>query len=247
MFKKIITLLFLIVVAFGSAQKYETGLEVMQAFDAKEQPKSTIATTKMLITSSSGQSLSREMQMWSDGDNQIIKFLAPADIKGSGFLSITKDDGSSETMIYLPALGRTRRISSDKKDGSFFGSDFSYEDIDFAGNDINDASYEILDFSDGVYTIQAIPNDDSDSSYDKRVIYINEENLSPQKIEFYIDDELVKIMTIVETKEVSGYTVLSALKMETIDSGSFTTIEQSDIELDKEIPAEVFSERFLRK
>jgi len=247
MFKKIITLLFVSAMAFGFAQKYETGLELMQAFDAKEQPKSIIATTKMLITSGSGQSLSREMQMWSSGDNQIIKFLAPADIKGSGFLSIKKDDGSTETMIYLPALGRVRRISSDKKDGSFFGSDFSYEDIDFAGNDINDSSYKILDFTDGVYTIEAIPNEDSDSSYDKRIIYMDEASLTPKKIEFYIDDELVKVMTIAATKEIDGYTVMNSIKMETIDSGSFTTIEQTDIELDKEIPAEVFSERFLRK
>lgn len=247
MFKKIISLLLITAIGFGFAQKYETGLEVMQAFDAKEQPKSTIATTKMLITSGSGQSLSREMQMWSSGDSQIIKFLAPADIKGSGFLSITQDDGSSEAMIYLPALDRIRRISSDKKDGSFFGSDFSYEDIDFAANDINDSNYKILDFSDGVYQIKAVPHDDSDSLYDKRVLYINEEKLIPEKIEYYIDGELAKLMTIVETKEVSGYTIFTSLKMETLDSESFTTIEQSDIELDKDIPAEVFSERFLRK
>lgn len=247
MYKKIIILILITFISLGLAQKYETGLAVMEAFDTKEQPVSTIATTKMLITSGSGQSLSREMQMWSSGDNQIIKFLAPADIKGSGFLSITNDDGSSETMIYLPALGRVRRISSDKKDGNFFGSDFSYEDIDFAGNDINDASYEILDFSEGVYTIQALPKEDIDSSYDKRVFYINEEKLSPEKIEYFIDGELAKIMTILETKEIGDYVIFSALKMETIDSGSFTTIEQSGIELDKEIPAEVFSERFLRK
>lgn len=247
MIKKLLTLLFITLISLGLAQKYETGLEVMQAFDSKAAPSSTIATTKMLITSGSGQSLSREMQMWSSGDNQIIKFLAPADIKGSGFLSITKEDGSSETMIYLPALGRTRRISSDKKDGSFFGSDFSYEDIDFAGNDINDSDYEILDFSDGVYKIQVVAKEGVDTAYDMKIIYINEEKLVPEKIEYYVDDELLKVMTIAETKEIGDYTVLSQLKMETIDGGSFTTIEQSEIELDKEIPDDVFTERFLRK
>ncbi len=245
--KKILTILFISLISLGLAQKYETGLEVMQAFDAKPTPSTTIAKTKMLITSGSGQSLSREMQMWSNGDNQIIKFLAPADIKGSGFLSIKKDDGSSETMIYLPALGRTRRISSDKKDGSFFGSDFSYEDIDFAGNDIDDSDYEILDYADGVYKIQVIAKEGVDSAYDKKIIYISEEKLLPQKIEYYIDGDLLKVMTIVKTKEIGDYSVLSELKMETIDGGSYTTIEQTDIELDKEIPDEVFTERFLRK
>ena len=69
----------------------------------------------------------------------------------------------------------------------------------------------------------------------------------PQKIEYYIDGDLLKVMTIVKTKEIGDYSVLSELKMETIDGGSYTTIEQTDIELDKEIPDEVFTERFLRK
>jgi len=247
MIKKLFTLMLLVLITQGLAQKYQTGLEVMQAVDAKPSPSTTIAKTKMLITSGSGQSLSREMQMWTNGDNQIIKFLAPADIKGSGFLSLKDEDGSSETMIYLPALGRTRRISSDKKSGSFFGSDFSYEDIDFAGNDIDDYDYKILDFSDGVYKIEVVAKDGVDSAYDKKIIYINEERLLPEKIEYYVDDELLKIMTIVETEQVGDYTILNKLKMETIDGGSYTTIEQSEIELDKEIPDEVFTERFLRK
>ena len=53
----------------------------------------------------------------------LIRFLGPEDIAGTGLLSIDKADGNSEQWLYLPAPDRVRRISSDRKGGRFVGSE----------------------------------------------------------------------------------------------------------------------------
>ena len=84
--------------------------------------KGTIETLTMVVTKN-GQSLTRSITNWSAGDHTkgevektISKFTAPADVKGSGFLTMKKPDGSTESLLWLPALGRVRRLGSGSSD-----------------------------------------------------------------------------------------------------------------------------------
>lgn len=233
------------------AQRYATGEEVMDAVEAQQSPTTMIATMSMTITSGSGQSLSREMRIWTadGGDRQVVKFTAPADIAGSGFLSEEAPDGSSESMIYLPAIDRVRRIAGGQEQESFFGSDFSYDDISSLAGDLGeDYVHELADVLDGpVYVVEATPKEGADPTYDRLVYTVPEDTLVPTRIEFYRGGEQVKAMTIDATTSVGDYVLPSEFRMETLATGSFTTIEQRDVTVDDEIPDDVFTERFLRR
>src|SRR5690606_35183981 len=71
-----------------SAQQYQTAQEVTDAMAELNAPATSVATMTLTITAASGHALTREMQLWSanEGKSQLIKFLSPADIRGSGFL-----------------------------------------------------------------------------------------------------------------------------------------------------------------
>ena len=73
------------------------------------------------------------------GDRALIRFTYPNDIRNTGFLVWEHPDADDERFLYLPALGRVRRIAGQEKDESFVGSDLSYEDI--GGRDIADYTY----------------------------------------------------------------------------------------------------------
>ena len=64
------------------------------------------------------------------GDKSIIVFTEPRDVKGTSLLTHAniepKDD---DQWLYLPALKRVKRITSDNRSGSFVGSEFAYEDL----------------------------------------------------------------------------------------------------------------------
>ena len=73
------------------------------------------------------------------GDRTLIRFTYPNDIRNTGFLVWEHPGADDERFLYLPALGRVRRIAGKEKQESFVGSDLSYEDI--GGRDIADYTY----------------------------------------------------------------------------------------------------------
>jgi hypothetical protein len=73
------------------------------------------------------------------GDRTLIRFTYPNDIRNTGFLVWEHPGADDERFLYLPALGRVRRIAGEEKQESFVGSDLSYEDI--GGRDVADYTY----------------------------------------------------------------------------------------------------------
>ena len=73
------------------------------------------------------------------GDKTLVRFTYPNDIRGTSFLVWEHADAADERFLYLPALGRVRRIAGEEKQESFAGSDLSYEDI--GGRDVADYTY----------------------------------------------------------------------------------------------------------
>jgi outer membrane lipoprotein-sorting protein len=77
------------------------------------------------------------------GDRSLIRFTYPNDIRGTGFLVWEHPAGDDERFLYLPSLGRVRRIAGSEAQESFVGSDFSYEDI--GGREFDDYTYTLAD------------------------------------------------------------------------------------------------------
>lgn len=77
------------------------------------------------------------------GDKTLVRFTSPNDIKNTAFLVWEHPEADDERFLYLPALGRVRRIAGEEKQESFVGSDLSYEDI--GGRDVADYTYAFLD------------------------------------------------------------------------------------------------------
>ena len=78
-----------------------------------------------------------------DGDRLLIRFTYPNDIRGTGFLVWEHPKGEDERFLYLPSLGRVRRIAGSEAQESFVGSDFTYEDI--GGREFDEYSYALVD------------------------------------------------------------------------------------------------------
>lgn len=94
------------------------------------------AVLKMILENRRGQTSTRRMRIHTlevvdenDGDRSLVIFDEPRDIKGTALLSYAHILKPDDQWLYLPALKRTKRISSANKAGSFMGSAFAYEDI----------------------------------------------------------------------------------------------------------------------
>lgn len=78
-----------------------------------------------------------------DGDRLLLRFTYPNDIRGTSFLVWKHPQGEDERFLFLPSLGRVRRIAGSEAQDSFVGSDFSYEDI--GGREFEEFTYALLD------------------------------------------------------------------------------------------------------
>jgi outer membrane lipoprotein-sorting protein len=160
--------------------------------------KSFEAVSTLTITDARGNQRIRENTMASmsfpDGtEKRIIKFNAPAEVKGTGILIFDYPDKSDDMWIYLPALRRTRRIVSSEKSKSFMGSEFS--NADMSAPALEDFSYRIQreEEVDGnlCYRIESVPKtaDLADEyGYSRSVSWIGKNQYLAYRTEYYDGD-----------------------------------------------------------
>jgi hypothetical protein len=162
------------------------------------------AVSTLRIYDSKGRERVRQTSMASrEFDNgatekRIIRFLSPAEVRGTGMLIVDHVDRSDDMWIYMPALRKTRRIVSREKSKSFMGSEFS--NADMSAPNLDDFEYELLrsENLDGIdcWVIESVPLNEEimdEMGYDRRVSWIGKSDHVQRKAEYYNqDDELFK-------------------------------------------------------
>lgn len=183
-----------------------------------------------------------------DVEKSIMFFLAPADVKNTSFMSWAYDtDKSDDQWIYLPALKKTKRISSDSKSDYFMGSDFTYDDL--GDRKLEDDTHKLLreETIDGIdyFIVESVPVDE-DYMYTKTIVWVNKSNFIGLKKEFYDEDEdLLKILSINKTKQISGIWVITSSEMKNVQKNHRTTIGLDNIEINTGLTESKFSERMM--
>ena len=133
---------------------------------------------------------------WTDPPAFSLRFDRPRDIKGTAFLSFTHAVGADDQWLYLPALKRVKRISSNNKSGPFLGSEFAYED--FSSQEVAKYKYKYLrdeEYKDmPCFVLERYPVD-KNSGYTRQIGWIDQAEYRLQKIESYDrKDELWKVI-----------------------------------------------------
>jgi len=208
---------------------------------------SEITIGEMTIVHKSGAKRVMEIKGWIKGDDyNLVRFISPANVKGTGFLSVKDDD-----WLYLPALGKVRRIATKEKGGSFMGSDFSYEDVgsrslveDYSAKLLGTEKYEGHD----CYVLELLPKDPEDISYSKLKVWVDRENFYSMKVEFYDKHgDLLKIMYLSELEKLEGLWIAKKMEMQNVQKGSKTIIISKEVQLNPEIPDSMFTTRQLER
>ena len=107
----------------------------MRLFDRHNRARERVLTVLTLR----GRTAARRAPSAPDGDRLLIRFTYPNDIRGTAFLVWEHPDADDERFLFLPSLGRVRRIAGTEAQESFVGSDFTYEDI--GGREFDDYTY----------------------------------------------------------------------------------------------------------
>jgi outer membrane lipoprotein-sorting protein len=215
----------------------------------------TISTrSRMVITAKNGSTTERVIDQYSKDDaagsgRMVIVFQQPASVRGTRFLTMEKSAGDNDQWIYLPSLGKVRRIASSEGSNSFMGTDMSYDDLSVQGRKIEDDVHTLLREEQyngaACYVIQSVPRDQS-YQYAKMILWIDKATLVNHKIEMYDRrGTLIKIMESSGFHDVQSFLTPEQIKVSTIPEGSSTTIYTDIIKYNDPIPEGVFTPRYL--
>ena len=213
------------------------------------------STLTMTLVNKSGQSRVRKIKQYSKDlgnmEKSIMFFMSPADVKNTSFMNWSYDDDSKDDdqWIYLPALKRVKRISSDSKSDYFMGSDVTYDDLGDRKLDADTHTLLREEEVDGVacYVVESVAKDD-EYMYAKTVTWIRKDNFIGLKKEFYDEDEeLLKVLTIKKFETIDGIIVITHSEMKNVQKNHSTKIELSDISVNSGVPASKFTERMMMR
>lgn len=108
---------------------------LMKDSDARHRILTESDTVSMVLQATSGEQRKRSYRLYwrqddKGGDKVMIRFLAPADIKGTSLLTVEdKATGDDEQWIYLPGFKKTRQVGSAELGDRFVNSDLFFEDL----------------------------------------------------------------------------------------------------------------------
>ena len=216
-----------------------------------------LTRSRMTVAAKDGSLSNRVIDQYSKdgsrGENRtVVEFKHsgnPATIINTRFLTIENQNGGDEQWIFLPSLGKVRRIAASEGSGSFVGTDFSYSDISSANRDSGLDTHRILREEElrgkPCYVIESVPRDSS-YQYSKMIQWIDRDNSVNYKIELYDKRGThVKTMEILDLKDVQGRLSPMVTKLSSLTAGTSTTVTVDRLEYDGAVPESVFTPRYL--
>jgi outer membrane lipoprotein-sorting protein len=236
--------------AYQPANAQLTGQQIMEKVYNNPSSEDTQGSLTMTLTNNRGEQRVRTLKQFIKDDGKMEKkimfFVTPADVKNTSFMNWSYTDGRSDDQwIYLPALKRTKRISSDGKSDNFMGSDFTYDDLgDRHPNQDNHKllRQETVEGKD-CYVVESTPKED-DYMYSKTITWVMKENYLGLKREFYDDREkLLKVLSIKKFDKVDGFWTILETEMHNVQKDHRTNIKFTDVQKNKGISDSKFTER----
>ncbi len=212
----------------------------------------------LTLTNKRGDTKVRKIEMISkkndkDESRMLMRFLEPADVRGTGFLLIEHKDGEDDRRLYLPALRQVKRISASGSGGNFMSSDFTYYDI--GRPKLHDWSYAFLapQTVDGVACkvvagTAASTKVVKDTGYAKIVWYIDPERMVTLAADYYDKTGTkFKVMKVLEVDDISGVPFATRMRMADQTTGHASEMVFTGLQTNVGLEDGLFTERNLRK
>ncbi|MBI4891177.1 MAG: outer membrane lipoprotein-sorting protein [Acidobacteria bacterium] len=219
----------------ADSQRYEGTLEVI---DSKRK-----VTTKKWIYERLG----------SAGESKaVLRFTAPAEVKGVALLIHNHPDRASDQWMWTPAVQRERRIAFQDRRTRFFGTDFTFEDLE--ERDVDRSSYKLLGEETLMgalcWKIESTPKAEAKSQYSRVTFWIRKDNYVLTQAECFgreKTDKLVRRIRYSDIEKVQGIFTPRMFEVRDEERESTTVMKVERLQYNTSMPAERFTLQALRR
>jgi hypothetical protein len=218
--------------ATASSQRYEG---VLQVVDARKKTSEKKWTYERLGSSGSSKT--------------IIRFTGPAEVKGVALLIHNHADRPSDQWMWTPALNRDRRIALQDRRTRFFGTDFSFEDLE--ERDVEHYDYVLRgeDTIDGeaCWKIESTPRPGRRSQYTTSMLWIRKSTYTYARIDNRAGNTLVRRIDYRDMQNVKGIWTARTVEVTDLTRDSRTILKLDALDYNVPLRDEQFTLESLRR
>jgi hypothetical protein len=179
----------------------------------------------------------------------VLRFTAPAEVKGVALLIVNHPDRASDQWMWTPAIARDRRIALQDRSTRFFGTDFSFEDLE--ERDVDQYDFALLGEEpvDGVacWRIEGRPRQGKTSQYTRSRIWVRKDNYAYAQIENDVKNQVVRRLAYRQLELVQGIWTARLLEMTDLRRRSRTILKLEKLEYNAPMKDEEFTLLALRR
>jgi hypothetical protein len=179
----------------------------------------------------------------------VLRFTAPAEVKGVALLVVNHPERSSDQWMWTPAINRERRIAIQDRSTRFFGTDFSFEDLE--ERDTSQFEYKLLgsESIDGAdsWKVESTPRQTKVSQYTRSVLWIRKDNYALAQIENYAKDQLVRRAHYTDIRNDQGIWTAHQIEMNDLKRNSRTILKIEKLSYNVPMKDDDFTLQSLRR
>jgi len=218
--------------ARSGSQRYEGTLEVIDA-------RRKVSTKRWVYE-----------RLGSAGNSKaVLRFTAPPEVKGVALLIHNYPDRASDQWMWTPAVQRERRIAFQDRRTRFFGTDFTFEDLE--ERDVDRSTYRMLGeeaiAGEPCWKIESTPRPEARSQYTRLYVWIRKADYVAAQIDGYGRDKVVRRIRYSDIQNVQKIWTARRIEVEDMTRNSRTVLKLEKLEYDVSLPAELFTLQALRR
>jgi len=179
----------------------------------------------------------------------ILRFTDPPEVKGVALLVVNHPDRASDQWMWTPAIQRDRRVALQDRSQRFFGTDFSFEDLEERDVDQYDFSMDGEETLNGApcWRVVATPRKTKTSQYTKSRVWVRKDNYAYQKVESYIRSEVVRVLNYSDIQNVQGIWTGRTMEMTDLRRKSRTVLRLEELKYNLPMKEQDFTLQALRR
>jgi hypothetical protein len=216
----------------SKSQRYEGTLEVVNA-------KNRVTTKQWEF-----------VRLGAFGDSKAtLRFTEPPEVKGVALLIHNHPDRASDQWMWRPQIGRDQRVALQDRSARFFGTDFSFEDLE--ERDVDQFDYKLAgsDTIDGAacWKLESRPKQTKSSQYTNSLIWIRKDNYVVAEVEAYHKNGLARRIQYRDIQNVQGHWTARRLEVLDAKTNSRTILKLEKLQYDVPLSEADFTLQALRR
>ena len=179
----------------------------------------------------------------------IIRFTSPPEVKGVALLVVNHPTRASDQWMWTPAINRDRRIALQDRSTRFFGTDFSFEDLE--ERDVDQYEYVLSgeEAIDGVpcWKIRSTPIRSKSSQYTHSLLWIRKPDYALARVDAFVKEQAIRRLTYADIQNVQGVWTAREMTMADLRRKTSTRLALENIQYNTPMKDENFTLQAIRR